>query len=183
MRYIFSEPYHRLSNDYVTPHIPWASPYAGGSVRALVIARRWTQRETVELSQRLSLDYETIMALEDPDHFYPTKAHVPGITGCGPKEFREEFERKLAGEYDVILMGNYKWKVLPPDIEQTIASKIQGKDVHELLLENMPGILDLAAAGAGKIAAKKRLEHQHERIPFLSRQLVFQNVGGNRPHL
>ena len=22
MRYIFSEPYHRLSNDYVPPHIP-----------------------------------------------------------------------------------------------------------------------------------------------------------------
>ena len=53
----------------------------------------------------------------------------------------------------------------------------------ELLLENMPGVLDLAAAGAGKIAAEERLEHQHERIPFLSRQLVFQNVGSNRPHL
>jgi hypothetical protein len=172
MRYIFSEPYHRLSNDYVTPHIPWARPYAGGSVRALVIARRWTQRETVELSQRLSLDYETIMALEDPDHFYPTKAHVPGITGCGPKEFRAEFERKLAGEYDVILMGNYKWKVLPPDIEQTIASKIkQGTGLVLVLApdsasETLNEILSQPRQGAAERAIQNGVPVAH--VPGLS---------------
>ncbi len=171
-RYIFSEPYHRLSNDYVPPHIPWARPYAGGSVRALVIARRWTQRETIELSQRLSLDYETIMALEDPDHFYPTKEHVRGITGCGPEEFRAEFERKLSGEYDVILMGNYKWKVLPPDIEQTIASKIkQGTGLVLVLApdsssERLREILSQPRQAAAERAIQDAVPVEH--VPGLS---------------
>jgi len=124
-RYIFSEAYHHICNDYVTPHIAWAKPHAGGTVRALVIAPRWAQRETVELAQRLSLDYETIMTLEDPDNFNPPKVEVKGIVGCAPEEFRAEFEQKLAGDYDVILIGNFKWKVLPPDLEQKIVRKLE----------------------------------------------------------
>ena len=124
-RYLFSDRYHRIGNDYVTPHIRWAKPLAGGSVRALVIAKRWAHRETVELAQRLSLDYAAIMTLEDPDHFVPTKDDFRNIVGCNPEEFRAEFEKKLAGDYDVILLGNFKWKVLPADIEEKIVSKLE----------------------------------------------------------
>ena len=35
---------------------------------------------------------------------------------------------------------------------------------REVLLEHVRGILDFAAAGAGQIAAKQRLQHQHQRI-------------------
>ena len=124
-RYLFSDRYHQLGNDYVTPHIRWAKPLAGGSVRALVIAKRWAHRETVELAQRLSLDYTAIMTQEDPDHFVPTNDYTQNIVGCAPEEFRAEFEQKLAGDYDVILIGNFKWKVLPPDLEQKIVRKLE----------------------------------------------------------
>ena len=38
-------------------------------------------------------------------------------------------------------------------------------------IEDRIGIVDLAAADAGEIAAKQRLQHQHERIAFAPRQL------------
>ena len=43
---------------------------------------------------------------------------------------------------------------------------------RELLLEDVGGILDLAAAGAGEVAAEQRLEHQHQRIPLAPRELL-----------
>ncbi len=44
-------------------------------------------------------------------------------------------------------------------------------------------MLNLAAAGAGQIAAKQRLEHQHQRIALHAAQLLAQHVGGDGPHL
>ena len=39
---------------------------------------------------------------------------------------------------------------------------------RELRLQNMSGILDLAASGASQIAAEQRLQHQHQRILLAS---------------
>ncbi len=47
----------------------------------------------------------------------------------------------------------------------------------------MVRILDLAATGAGKVAAKEGLEHEDEGISFVSTQLLSENVGGNGPRL
>ena len=55
---VFGPEFFELTRTVVTPHIPWAVPLAGGPVRVLVIAPRVYQRDTVELAQRLDLDYE-----------------------------------------------------------------------------------------------------------------------------
>ena len=55
-----NQPYDKLSGNVVTPHIQWAVPYSRGKVKALVIAPALGQRETVELAQRLSLDYTAL---------------------------------------------------------------------------------------------------------------------------
>jgi hypothetical protein len=47
----------------------------------------------------------------------------------------------------------------------------------------MRWILDLAASGTGKVAAEERFQHQHERVALPSLNLLFQDVGSNRPHL
>ncbi len=49
--------YLEPSGAYVTPHIAWANPRAGGPLRALFIGERKRMREAVELAQRLELDY------------------------------------------------------------------------------------------------------------------------------
>src|SRR5262249_35926521 len=53
----------------------------------------------------------------------------------------------------------------------------------QLLFQDMARILNLPAAGAGQIAAVERLEHQHERVPLPSLQLLAQDVSGDPPHL
>ena len=53
----------------------------------------------------------------------------------------------------------------------------------ELFFEDVRRILDFAAAGAGEIATKERLEHQDERVAFASRKLLLEDVRGDRPRL
>ena len=53
--------WYTVSDKIETPHTPWARPYAGGALEVLSIAPRWRQRWTVELAQRLSIDYQTLM--------------------------------------------------------------------------------------------------------------------------
>ena len=46
--------------DIVTEHIPWAKPLSGGPIRGLFIGPMYGHRETAELAQRLSLDFDVI---------------------------------------------------------------------------------------------------------------------------
>ncbi len=54
---------------------------------------------------------------------------------------------------------------------------------RQFRFQNVRRILDLAATGAGQVAAKERLQHQHERIALAPRELLFQDVRCNRPRL
>ena len=47
----------------------------------------------------------------------------------------------------------------------------------EPLIEDRIGIVDLAAAGAGEIAAEQRFEHQHQRIALDPAQMTPENIG------
>src|SRR5262249_13331847 len=55
----------------------------------------------------------------------------------------------------------------------------------EALLDRQPavedriGIVDLAAADASEVAAKQRLQHEHERVAFTPRQFLLEDVGAN----
>ncbi len=53
----------------------------------------------------------------------------------------------------------------------------------QALVENVGGVLDLTATGAGQIATEERLQHQHQRVALATLQLLGDNVGGNRPRL
>ena len=54
---------------------------------------------------------------------------------------------------------------------------------REIGFQDVGWVLDLAASGAGQVAAEQRLEHEHERIALASGQFLAQNVGGHCPHL
>ena len=55
--------FYHLSADFATPHTAWAKPYAGAKPRVLVIAPRYSQRDTIELAQRLDMDFEEFRSL------------------------------------------------------------------------------------------------------------------------
>ena len=57
---------------------------------------------------------------------------------------------------------------------------MQGIRHGDSLIEDFVGIIDLAAAGAGEIAAKERLEHQHKRIALAPGQMLANHVGPDK---
>src|SRR5262249_29541028 len=46
-------------------------------------------------------------------------------------------------------------------------------------IEDWIGIVDLAATDARKVAAKQRLQHQHERIAFAPQEFLLEDVGAD----
>ena len=54
---------------------------------------------------------------------------------------------------------------------------------RQALVEDFVGIVDLAAAGAGEIAAEQRLEHEHERIALAAGQMLPDHIGADEGFL
>ena len=121
--WVVGEGYYTLGEDYVTPHIKWAKPWARGTVRALIISPRYGHRETVELAQRMSLDYDAIMMPRRADEFAPE--NDLRIVGCDSDEVRHEYELRLANAYDVIVLGNCQWDSFPPEFENILVEKLE----------------------------------------------------------
>jgi len=99
----------KVSRRVVTEHTSWARPYAGGPVKALVIAPFGSQRETVELAERMDLDYTVEMAWQ-------------GQAGRGFLE-RSKLRQKLQEDYDVIVLGWNGWNHLPEEDRKSILQK------------------------------------------------------------
>lgn len=105
-----NQAYGILSNAYESPHVKWAKPYAGGTIKALVLAPQWSQRETVELAQRLDLDCTPWMSsgfrhVAVPAQWFeiPTPTVVIG----------QLLRQYAAGRFDVIVVGKLDWGMLP----------------------------------------------------------------------
>ena len=54
---------------------------------------------------------------------------------------------------------------------------------REMLAEDLDGVLNLSAAGAGEIATEERFQHQHQRISLAAREPLLQEVPSYRCHL
>jgi len=103
--------YTQIKDEVVTPHTKWAKPYALGSVKVLCIAPLYAQRETLELAQRMDLDYTCI-----PVPMWHTQFQL---------EVWEYLRGKLKEDYEVIILGGLKWTLLPQDIRQKIIVKVK----------------------------------------------------------
>ena len=53
----------------------------------------------------------------------------------------------------------------------------------EVLFEDVGGVLDFAAAGAGEVASEEGFEHEDKGVVFVSASFLFQDIGGDGPHL
>ena len=139
-----SEPFDRISTDYVSPHIKWARPFVSGKLKVLVLASLMRHRETIELSQRLDMEFDTMIS-------------------SGPNEFigeyffltREETLKlnmsKLAPdrEYDVIIIA-VSWFILPKEMKLEIARRVKAgtgalftdSNGYKAFMESAPKILE-----------------------------------------
>ncbi|OGV52756.1 MAG: hypothetical protein A2017_15065 [Lentisphaerae bacterium GWF2_44_16] len=125
--------YDNLAGKIITPHIKWANPYSEGKIKTLVIAPAWGQRETVELAQRLSLDYTPMML-----HEYTAIGAARGVEGLvQTNQIYKLFEKKLEESYDLIIIGKIKWSIIPAKIRTEILRKIYSDGVG-LLYVNPP---------------------------------------------
>jgi hypothetical protein len=122
--------YDEMTTQVVTPHVPWAKPLAGGPVRVLVVGPRWRQRETVELAQRLDMQYDTLSFAEPNSitsaelylygsyelYGYPRKT-APGVLA--------ELRHKLAPPRDCLILSGFQATLIPENLWQAIFDKVR----------------------------------------------------------
>jgi hypothetical protein len=163
-----NQPYDKLSSNIVTPHIEWAKPLQGGSIKALLIAPTFSQRETVELSQRISLDYQVIMT----DSFDKFDYSADGYMTVAPTVVGKIAEERLQKDYDIIIIGGVNWAALPSWMRLSILKKVyQGAGL--LYVRPPVGNNELQ-----KIFSSKSLEFDISGIP-LEKLPAFKGMSAN----
>jgi hypothetical protein len=125
--YTMEPDFYTLSDAYVSPHIAWGKPYAGGRVKALFICPRGDAREVIEVAERLDLDYQVVMTLSSDELGWTSKSgpYAPA-EGISNEEMIRECAQKLQGKYDVIVAGQIKWDMFPRELLYTIMEKVNG---------------------------------------------------------
>ena len=115
--------YYQPSERVVTPHIRWAKPLEGGPLKVLFVTNHKSTRDIVELAQRLEMDYE-VFTTEMRDVF----AHpdLP-VDYSRPEDYEARLQEKLAAEqqYDLIVVANIKWDILPRWSREEIMARIE----------------------------------------------------------
>jgi len=122
----FPDLFHRLSHELVTPHIPWAKPFAGRKLKAVMIGPRWGHRETVELMERFDIECVPVM-LQDAASLWCEGRHwgheqVPSIW---EDAVRKDIQNALEGSYDLIVMGQVPAKQFPPEFIELLLTKVK----------------------------------------------------------
>lgn len=109
------------SEEIVTPHIKWAKPYSRGPLKTLILNDILIERETVELAQRVDMDY-----------IAPTIGKGDGLGGSklGQGLTHEQavanVRKALQGDLDVIVIGGLNGSIFPDDVVELILEKVRG---------------------------------------------------------
>ncbi len=130
----------QLGADVVTPHTPWARPYAGRTLKVVVIAPRWTQRATIELQQRFDMDIDPVLTefhhkWGDTDHPHYSWATY-GTTALTTSQALASLGNLRRP--DVVLLGALTADVMPPAVEEALLAVIA--DGAALVIVNPLGV-------------------------------------------
>lgn len=129
--------YHQVDTSVPTPHVPWARPLAGGKLKVFCLINNPGKRELVELWQRLDLDFEAVVAASPSALGYA--ARHSRWRGNTDAEKLAELRAKLAGEYDVYLIANVAWDVLPAELRSQLLERVgQGKGLVVVFRQPSP---------------------------------------------
>ena len=148
-----------LRPDIITPHTPWATPYAQPSLNIVVIAPRWTHRATIELQQRFDFDIAPILTYRSHDWGDTNKPHYAWISHGTDAIVTEQAMAALSTRRrpDVIVIGWMDSSVIPKPVEQKI--------------------IDLVAQGSGLVIFNpKAYSDKLEKLVKQSRPILKGNV-------
>lgn len=118
---------HNIRTDRLhTPCLPFAKPLAGGPVRALFVVTKAgvAPREVVEMWQRLDLEFEAV-TVADAERLCDWFPLTTAVLGESPEEKTRELDRKLDGDYDVIVLAPFRFDKLPPKAQLKILQKMK----------------------------------------------------------
>lgn len=139
----------RVTLEVPTRHVPWAKPLPGGPLKTLVIAPRYGLRDLAELGQRLELDWTVAPAAN-----FRAWGAGESIVGCSEAEALERLEAALKQKYDLIIIGNVQWSLLPrPQLYEILKQVRGGAGLVYVPFEKTPELLgqlfDVAPAATG----------------------------------
>lgn len=110
----------------VSRHIAWQKPSAQGPMRVLFITPRAGMREIIELCQRFDIDRE-VAAIEHWNQFNSTRGawHAVAWKLTDEKSTEDLFRKRLAADYDCIVVADVRWKILPEWVRAAIIEKVK----------------------------------------------------------
>ncbi|MGD0921864.1 MAG: hypothetical protein ABSA70_08900 [Terriglobia bacterium] len=111
-----------------SPHVPWGKPAPGPPVRALVVPSVSEGRTLVELAQRMSLTYDTVMIDEAWDVNTWTVGTDQDYEARNYKLAYKYLEEDLAKAtaYDVIVLPSlHGWNRLPASVRESIKKRVE----------------------------------------------------------
>lgn len=114
-----------LTRERVTEHLDWASPLAGGPLKAFfIVPRNLAAREVVELAQRLDIEFEAVTTATAGKLVHES-IYESAVEGTSRYEKEQELLTKIKKhDYDVIVLGNYPLTSLPPEAQFHILRQI-----------------------------------------------------------
>lgn len=113
------------SRDVVTPHVPWAARYAGGTTSLFTLHDGYAQREAVELAQRFDMDPAT--SFLTPGLSSPAYA----LGGFEKQITTEDLVAQLELAYaqhekaDVIVLSGPVWQWLTPWMQNNLIDRVK----------------------------------------------------------
>jgi hypothetical protein len=110
------------SESVVTPHVKWAKPLATGGLKTLILNDVLTERETVELAQRVDMDY-TAPTVASPGYIRNSGARLGRALTF--EQAQENVARHLKDDFDVIAIGGLSGKILTDDMVETLMDKVR----------------------------------------------------------
>ncbi|HNX04018.1 MAG TPA: hypothetical protein PKI32_00865, partial [Opitutales bacterium] len=126
-----NQPYDQVPDTLVTPHIPWAAPYAGGTLKALVILPYHMTREAIELKQRIDLNLTIIMT---GGFNVRCQAYREGSIATPIFDREADLvidkimkERLLdrSKKYDVIFLGKLSWEIFTREEKKCLYDRVK----------------------------------------------------------
>ena len=141
-----NDQYNTVTESYVTPHLKWAKPYLGGRARVLILAPRWSMRETVELMQRMDLD-ATVFAVASKDALGTEDGGGQGDEiweGFGYHTRVRKLEKLMEEDWDAVVFAGFSLSSLP--------WRINGRFLDKVCDDGM-GLLVMPEVGSNEIGS------------------------------